>query len=231
MLSLHYKCISHFQLPDFSSQPSVLRYACFCSPFSLQCALSQKVLPNNYQVIPFIYQKTTDPWREWAFPLSLWYLSTAQPSSLSSDSLLSSRPFSRGCSQPPNHTKFTFFCPLPLLLIQSNLHTSAVLQEGSHAQLFTHCTPKQSSPQAPILSLYWSTTPAGPMILHQTIVKYTFDWGSSPGYPDYSVQAALSLLTMMSSMIWPANCISTDPVLVSRGLMERFNGIWPYLDP
>ena len=156
-------------------------------------------------------------------PCGTWTPLSLQISPLT---LLNSLAFSTGCSWPwiiHNSPSFAH-CP-------SNLHIFAALQEGSHVQLFTHCTPKESSPQAPILSLCWSTTPAGPMILHQTILKCTFDWYSSPGYPDYSVQAASSSLITLPSMIWTAKCISTDTLLVSRYLMKRFNGIWPHLNP
>lgn len=66
MLSHHYKC-TYFQLPDCSSQPSVLCRACSCLHFSVQHALPHKVLPTNYQVPPLTYQETTNPATEWTF--------------------------------------------------------------------------------------------------------------------------------------------------------------------
>lgn len=141
-LSHHYKCTSSFQLPDFSPQPSAPCYTCFCEPFSLQRALPQKMGRAIIKSPHLSIKKQQIQQQIELFRLSLWYLNTTQPSDISSDSFLNSLLFSTGCSPPQNHRQFTLFCLLPLLLTHPNLHTSAALQEGSHVQLFTHCTPK-----------------------------------------------------------------------------------------
>lgn len=182
------------------------------------------MLPTNHQVPPFIYQETTNPATERAFQALLVEHQSAFKY------LLWLMWIHSHFQQAAHDLRiiFTFLCPLPLL--HPKLHPFAALQDSSHVQLLTHCILKQSSPQAPILSLQWSTTPAGLMIL-QIILKCTFDWYSSPGYANSCVQAALSLFTTLPSVIQPANFISTDPILVSIYLMKRFNGIWPHLNP
>lgn len=147
MLSHHYKC-TYFQLPDCSSQPSVLCHACFCLRFSLQRALPQKVLPPP--IIKFLHlsikkQKTQQ--QNEPFRLSLW--NTSQPSNISSD-----------------------LCELTPIFNRLLVHDLSIVHDSpsfacclSYTQSYTPplcCLARQQScpvvdsrhPQAPILSLH-----------------------------------------------------------------------------
>lgn len=157
------------------------------------------------------------------FRLSLWNIS--QPSNISCDLCEFTPIFNRLLVTSELYSPSFAHCPsctqsyTPLLPCKTAVMFSCWLIVSSSSLL-----PKL------LLSLQWSTTPAGLMIL-QIILKCTFDWYSSPGYANSCVQAALSLFTTLPSVIQPANFISTDPILVSIYLMKRFNGIWPHLNP
>lgn len=84
-LSHHYKCTSSFQLPDFSSQPSASRYACFCEPFSLQSALPQKTLPRQLSSHPIYLSRNNRSSNRLSFsgsPCGIWTPPSLQTSPL-----------------------------------------------------------------------------------------------------------------------------------------------------
>lgn len=144
--------------------------------------------------------------------------------------LLFALTFSASCLGPQNHKQFTFFCPLPLLLTPPNLSSFAAPRELSCPVGYSlYPQAVFSSSSCSVAMLKYNT--CRPRILASDYTKCSCDWCSCPGYPDFSIEAALSLPTTLSSMTWPASSTNTDPAPVSRYLMKTFNGIWPHLNP
>lgn len=191
MLSHRYKWMSYFQLPDFSSQPSGLCYACFCQPYSPKILSFRRCFPPIIKSHHLSIKKQQIQQQNELFRLSLCYLNTTLPSAISSDSFLS--PHFQQAVQHPTiiHNSPSFaYCP--------SLHTQTyapLLSCERGVQLIPQGIPKNSLfpnsvnyIEVQCLQAPWSCTSLDASALWVDT--------SSTGYSDFPAQAALSLLTI-----------------------------------
>lgn len=218
--------MSYFQLPDFSSQPSGLCYACFCQPYSPKILSFRRCFPPIIKSHHLSIKKQQIQQQNELFRLSLCYLNTTLPSAISSDSFLS--PHFQQAVQHPTiiHNSPSFaYCP--------SLHTQTyapLLSCERGVQLISQGIPKT------VFSLILSTTLKYNACRHHDLAPAWMQvhFGLIPAQQDTRIslhKLPYPCLPLLLSMIWPANCISTDPALVSRHLMKRSNGIQPHFNP
>lgn len=149
---------------------SLLAFRVLCSP-SLRRCLPLVIKSPHLPIKKQLTQQQKELCR-----LSLQNLKTTQPSDylLCLFSELTPFPPTRLLPAPePSRTPLQHRSHLlsALLLLA---HALPCRRKSSRA-LFTHRTPKDLSPWVPVRSLGFSTTSAGPVVLHQTNLKHTSD--------------------------------------------------------